>query len=222
MELKKNPKLDYRKKSGLFFNIGLVMSLLFVISAFEWNFAEPISEVGKDLNQSFDDLINIPITDHKVEPPKPKVVPDIIEVDNDTEIEVEEIVFTFDQHEIETMEIVEYTEEPPEEIAEEILLLAEVMPSFEGGLGEFYKFVSKHLKYPAKARRMGIEGKVFVHFVVDKDGSLSDIKVVRGIGAGCDQEVMRIVNMSPKWNPGKQRGIPVKVRMLLPITFKLG
>ena len=95
------------------------------------------------------------------------------------------------------------------------------MPSFEGGIIEFYKFVGKHLKYPAQARRMGIEGKVYVHFVVSKDGSLSDIKVVKGIGAGCDEEVLRIINMSPKWNPGKQRGNPVRVRMMMPITFKL-
>ena len=99
--------------------------------------------------------------------------------------------------------------------------IVESMPSFEGGITEFYKFVGNNLKYPAQARRMGIEGKVFVHFIIDKDGSLSDIKVVRGIGAGCDEEVVRIVQKSPKWNPGKQRGRPVRVRMMLPITFKL-
>jgi len=66
-----------------------------------------------------------------------------------------------------------------------------------------------------------IEGKVFVHFVVDKNGRLSDIKIVKGIGTGCDKEVLRIINISPNWNPGKQRGLPVKVRMMMPITFRL-
>jgi protein TonB len=69
---------------------------------------------------------------------------------------------------------------------------------------------------------MGVEGKVFVQFVVDKDGTLTDIKAVKGIGAGCDEEAVRVLKAAPKWKPGKQRGRPVKVRMILPITFKLG
>ncbi|MCK5701162.1 MAG: energy transducer TonB, partial [Cyclobacteriaceae bacterium] len=78
------------------------------------------------------------------------------------------------------------------------------------------------LKYPAQARRMGIEGKVFVQFVVDKDGTLTEVTAVKGIGAGCDQEAVRVIEGAPKWKPGKQRGRSVKVRMILPITFKLG
>jgi len=222
MELKKNPKVDYRKKSGLFFNIGLMMSLLFVISAFEWKFMEPVSEVGDEFIQAFDEILEVPVTEIKANPPKPKVVPEIIEVDKDEEIVVEDIDFTFDSDEIALIEEVIYEEEPPEEEPDEIPYIVETMPSYVGGISEFYKFVSKNLKYPAQARRMGIEGKVFVHFIVDKNGSLSDIKIMRGIGAGCDQEVLRIIRKSPKWNPGKQRGVPVKVRMMLPITFKLG
>jgi len=222
MELKKNPKVDYRKKSGLFFNIGLMMSLLFVISAFEWKFMEPVSEVGDEFIQAFDEILEVPVTEIKANPPKPKVVPEIIEVDKDEEIVVEDIDFTFDSDEIALIEEVIYEEEPPEEEPDEIPYIVETMPSYVGGISEFYKFVSKNLKYPAQARRMGIEGKVFVHFIVDKNGSLSDIKIMRGIGAGCDQEVLRIIRKSPKWNPGKQRGVPVKVRMMLPITFKMG
>ena len=77
------------------------------------------------------------------------------------------------------------------------------------------------MKYPNQARRMGIEGRVFVQFVVDKDGQLTEIKAVKGIGAGCDEEAVRVLKSAPKWKPGKQRGRPVKVRMILPITFKL-
>ena len=221
MELKKNPKLDYRKKSVLFFNIGLVLSLLMVISAFEWKFVESVSVVDIGDNFIDDELINIPVTEHKP-PPKPQLkqitVIDIV----DDDIKVDDINVVFDVIEVDIIENVIYDlGEPEEEIVEEIPYIVETMPSFEGGIGEFYKFVGKNLKYPAQARRMGIEGKVFVHFIIDKDGSLRDIKVVRGIGAGCDEEVFRIVNKSPKWNPGKQRGRPVKVRMMLPITFKL-
>lgn len=222
MELKKNPQLDYRKKSGLFFNIGLVLSLLLVISAFEWKFVERISEVDLPKGDPFEDIIEIPITALKVEPPKPMVVPQIIEVDDNTDIDVEEINFTFDSDEIAKIEEVIWSGEPlPEEEVDEIIDIAETMPSFIGGYEAFYKFVGKNLKYPPQARRIGVEGKVFVHFVVDKDGSLSDISIARGIGAGCDEEVLRIVGMSPKWNPGLQRGNPVRVRMMLPITFRL-
>lgn len=221
MELKKNPKLDYRKRSALFFNIGLVLSLLIIISAFECKFAVHSPEV--DLRKFIlqDEALPIPITEHKP-PPKPQLKEfRLIEIDDDKEIEIEEIPFSFDAGEVDKIEDVIDDFEEPEEMADEVLIFAETMPSYVGGLSEFYKFVSKNLTYPAQARRMGIEGKVFVHFIVDKDGSLTDIKVVKGIGAGCDAEVLRIINKCPKWNPGKQRGRPVRVQMMLPITFKL-
>lgn len=221
MEEKKNPKLDYRKKSALFFNIGLVVSLLIVISAFEWKVVDNISVVDFGKGLSGDELINIPITIHKP-PPKPQLKQiTLIEVEDNKEIEVEDITFSFDAAEVDKIEVIIAMDEPKDEEVDVIQDIVETMPSFEGGITEFYKFVSKHLKYPAQARRMGIEGKVFVHFVVDRDGSLSNIKVVKGIGAGCDVEVLRIINKSPNWNPGKQRGVPVRVRMMLPITFKL-
>jgi protein TonB len=85
----------------------------------------------------------------------------------------------------------------------------------------FYAYVGKNMKYPAQARRMGIEGKVYVTFVVGKDGALTDVRVLKGIGAGCDMEAIRVLSGAPKWKPGKQRGRPVRVRMQLPIIFKL-
>ena len=219
MESKKNPKLDYRKTHALFFNIGLVLSLLLVIYAFEWKFVERIIYVEKPTT-FYDEELPPPVTE--ISPPKPKVqVINLVDIPDDLEIEEPEyepvIVFEPD----EPLDVNNDLFENPVEETEEIFIFAETMPSFEGGISEFYKFVSKNLKYPAQARRIGIEGKVFVHFVVDKDGSLSDIKVVRGLGAGCDEEVMRIINMSPKWNPGKQRGRPVRVQMMLPIAFRL-
>jgi len=221
MELKKNPNLDYRKKSGLFFNIGLVLSLLFVISAFEWKFIERISMV--DIENSFapDETIIVPPTVH---PPKKKPVIrqfNVIDI-VDNKIDVPDIEVEID---IALDPVIDdaITDLAPlkDEKADEIYDIVQAMPSFSGGLQAFYRFVGENLKYPAQARRMGIDGKVYVHFVIDKDGSLSDINIVRGIGAGCDEEVLRIINMSPKWNPGKQRGNPVRVRMMLPISFVL-
>ena len=212
--------MDYRKKSALFFNIGLVLSLLIVISAFEWKFVETTAMVFAPTTFIGEETELIEITE--INPPKPKIkVFTLIEVEEDEVIDIEDIEVDFDAIEVDKIEDIVAPLEPDIEIADEIISIAETMPSFEGGITEFYKFIGKHLKYPAQARRMNIEGKVFVYFVVDKDGSLSDIKVVRGIGAGCDVEVLRIINKSPKWNPGKQRGVPVRVRMMLPITFKL-
>ena len=191
-----------------------------VISAFEWKFEEKISAVVLGSSILPDDEIAPPVTE--ITPPKPKIqVITIKEVADEIEIDEEEfepiIVFEPD----ESLDEPEPIFEESEEVAEEAIYIAETMPSYDGGYAEFYKFVSKHLKYPSAARRMQIEGKVFVHFVVEKDGSLGDINIVRGIGAGCDEEVLRIIGMSPKWNPGRQQGCPVRVHMMLPITFRL-
>jgi protein TonB len=85
----------------------------------------------------------------------------------------------------------------------------------------FYEYVRKNLKYPRQAKRMGVEGKVFLEFIVNKDGSIVDAKVLRGIGGGCDEEALRIIKSSPKWKPGKQRGQEVRQRMTFPLIFKL-
>lgn len=221
METKKNPKLDYQKKYALFFNIGLVLSLILVISAFEWKSVESISLIELPQPVIFEDPITPPITD--ITPQKPKVqVFKLIEIKEDEEIEEPEFEIEIITGEPDVPELPDdLFKEPDDEETDKIEDIVEKMPSYVGGLEEFYKFVSKNLKYPAQARRIGIEGKVFVHFVVDKDGSLSDIKVIKGIGAGCDEEVERIIHKSPKWNPGKQRGNPVRVRMMMPITFRL-
>lgn len=108
------------------------------------------------------------------------------------------------------------------DIYAEIFDIVEDQPIPPGGMGAFYKYVGMNIKYPNDARRMGVQGKVFVQFVVDKDGSLINVKSIKGIGAGCDEEAVRIIEAAPNWKPGKQRGKPVKVRMILPITFKLG
>ncbi|MEM9674201.1 MAG: TonB family protein [Bacteroidota bacterium] len=103
-----------------------------------------------------------------------------------------------------------------------IFITVEDQPEPEGGMRLFYDYVQSNLTYPAQARQMGIEGKVFVQFVVDTDGSLTDVKAIKGIGAGCDEEAVRVIQEALPWNPGTQRGKLVKVRMVLPITFRLG
>jgi protein TonB len=206
MELKKNPNADLNKKAGLYRNIGFVLSLAIVLFAFEY---KSYDDTGvKNLGQvadDFEDLMEIPPTEQP--PPPPQEIEVDLDVDMTEETVIEEIVFE---------------EAPEEEEADEIFTIVEDQPGFPGGMGAFYQFVSKNLKYPNQARRMGIEGKVFVQFVVDRDGTITEVASIKGIGAGCDEEAVRVIKSSPKWSAGKQRGKAVKVRMILPITFKLG
>lgn len=222
MEIKKNPKYDLENYRQLFLNVGLIVSLLAVIIAFEWKTYD--RGEGMDLGtieDNFEDLLEIPPTEQP--PPPPPVIqqPEIVEVPDEEEI-IEEIEIELDiEFEEETI-IEEIIFEEPEEEVDEIFTIVEDQPEYPGGINEFYKFVANNMRYPVQARRMGIEGRVFVQFVVQKDGSLQEIQVIKGIGAGCDEEAVRVIKKSKNWKPGKQRGRAVKVRMIIPIVFRLG
>jgi len=223
MEPKKNPKADLDRKTGMFFNIGLAISLALVLTAFEWRSYDDgnLVDLGQ-LDDDFEDIMEIPPTEQPPPPPPKIQLPQIIEIPDEEEIEEEiEVDLDVEITEETVIEDIVFEEAPEEEVADEIFDIVEDQPTPPGGMAAFYKFVGKSMKYPNQARRMGIEGRVFVQFVVDKDGSLTEIKAVKGIGAGCDEEAVRVLNTAPKWKPGKQRGRPVKVRMILPITFKL-
>lgn len=124
-----------------------------------------------------------------------------------------------------TFAIVEYTDAfdvtGNSKLDNDVYTIVEETATPAGGMDKFFEHVGAKLKYPAQARRMGIEGRVFVEFIVQADGSISDVKVKNGIGAGCDQEAMNVIKSSPKWIPGKNKGVPVKQRMVFPIVFKL-
>lgn len=224
MELKKNPKADLSKKSGLLLNIGFTVSLLLCIAAFEWRTYDESSLV--DLGQvqdDFEDILDIPVT-NQPPPPPPKIqLPEVVEVDDDIEIEEEiEVELDVEVTEKTVIEDIVFSDAPPaEEVVEEVFTIVEDQPEFPGGMAAFYKFIGDNMQYPSQARRMGIEGRVYVQFVVDKDGTVTDVTAVKGIGAGCDEEAVRVLKTAPKFKPGKQRGRPVKVRMVLPIIFKL-
>ena len=223
MEAKKTPEADLEKKSGLFLNIGLVVSLLLVITAFEWDFGGDgnLVDLGQ-ISDDFEEMLEVPPTEQPPPPPPKIQQPEIIEVPDEEEIEEEmEVDLDIEMTDETVIELI-VDEAPDEEVADEIFTIVEDQPAFPGGTSAFYQYVQKKLKYPAQARRMGIEGKVFVQFIVDKDGTITNVTVVRGIGAGCDEEAARVIKGSPKWKAGKQRGQAVKVRMILPITFRLG
>jgi periplasmic protein TonB len=225
MEPKKTEKADLANKSFLFFNIGLIISLLLAITAFTYRVYDDTS--AKDLNKNtivMEEILEVPPTE-QLPPPPPKIEqPQIIEVPDEKEIE-EEININMDVEtdirqvkvEIPIVHVEEEKEDP-----NQVFIVVEEPAAPVGGMPAFYEYVSKKLKYPAQARRMGIEGKVFVEFVIEKDGTITDVKFIKGIGAGCDEEAVRVVQGAPKWKPGKQRGKPVRQRMVLPINFKLG
>lgn len=213
--------------SNLFFSIGLCLSLLFVITAFEWKFYDQgeIINLGT-LNTEFENVVDIPPTEQPPPPPKKLEQPKIIEVPDEEEI-MEDIKIDLDI-EMTEEQVIEprifedlQLDKEEEETADEIFTIVENQPEPAGGMSAFYEYVAKNLKYPILARRNNIEGRVYIEFVVEKDGSLTDVKIIKGIGGGCDEEAIRIIKNAPKWNPGKQRGRPVRVKMVLPILFRL-
>lgn len=224
MEPKKTEKADLGNKSFLFFSIGLIISLALSIMAFTHKVYDDTSVKDLTDNQAIhDEIMEVPLTEH-TPPPPPKIQqPQIIEVPDEEEIE-EEIDFQMDNEVTEDTKVEEITivhvEEPKEDI-HQIFTVVEENAQPKGGMAAFYSYVGKTLKYPAQARRMGIEGKVFVQFVIERDGSLTDVTFIKGIGAGCDEEAVRVVKSSPPWTPGKQRGKPVRQRYVVPITYKL-
>ena len=224
MEPKKTEKADLTNKSFMFFSLGLIVALLLSIMAFTYRVYDDTT--AKDLSKNTannEEILEVPPT-QQLPPPPPKIQqPQIIEVPDEKKIE-EEIEINMDtevteQTKVEEVKIAEVEEK---EDPDQIFLVVEETAAPTGGMPAFYEFVAKKLKYPAQARRMGIEGKVFVEFVIERDGSITDVKAIKGIGAGCDEEAVRVLQSAPKWKPGKQRGKPVRQRMVLPIAFKLG
>ena len=110
---------------------------------------------------------------------------------------------------------------PPAPKIDEALVISEIMPEFEGGMSKMYKWLGKNLKYPDVASRNGIEGRVVISFIVEKNGRISDVKILKGIGFGCDEEAERVIKAMPKWKAGMQNGSPVRVKYTLPLTFKI-
>jgi protein TonB len=216
MEAKKNPEVNLERKRGLFLQIGLVVSLLLVLVAFEYKSYE---KTDYSLGQlQMDDLEEeiIPITKQEVKPPPPpppppeviEIVEDEVEIENEIEIEETE------SDEDEEIEI-------EEEDDEEFFMVVENMPEFPGGDLGLMKYIQKNVKYPAIAKEYNITGKVYVSFIVDKSGKVTNVKIVRGVDRNLDAEAVRVVKSLPKYKPGKQRGKAVRVMFTIPINFTL-
>ncbi|SNS61987.1 protein TonB [Belliella buryatensis] len=221
METKKLPKADLTTKSGMFFNIGLVISISLALFAFNYKVYEKESIFhASSLDINVEEMIEIPIT-NQTPPPPPIEQPIIKEMPNEIEVEKFDFVIDVDVPDEIVISDIEIAP-PPIEDVETIFDIVESAPLPAGGMSAWNEYLQKNLKYPTQARRMGIEGTVIVVFVVNIDGSIQDLEVLRGIGGGCDEEALRVIKNAPKWEPGKQRGKPVRVRMRMPVRFKLG
>lgn len=230
MEVKKTRKADLENKKNIFFEIGLTIAVAAVFVAFEWK--TPVQETSDFITVNFDpgDEIMIPITQitrmQPPPPPPPAMRPtDLIHIVEEEDPLLEELDIqniNTDQNTHGTNPInIENLNYGPDVDADEDAILPfvplEDMPYFPN----VQQWITKHIKYPAVASELGIYGKVYIQFVVEKDGSVSNVKVARGVDASLDKEAVRVIESMPKWKPGKQRNKPVRVAYTMPIFFKL-
>lgn len=217
MKAKKNPEISIEHKKGMFFQIGLVVTLLLVLVAFEWKSYE---KTDYSLGQlQMDDLEDemIPITRQEEKPPPPPPPPpEIIEIVED-EVEIENEVEVEDTDTDED----DFVEQEEEDDSDEVFMVVEQMPVFPGGDLGLMKFIQKTVKYPPIAKENDITGKVYVSYVVNKKGKVTSVKVVRGVDKYLDSEAIRVVKLLPYSSAGKQRGKPVNVQYTIPINFTL-
>jgi len=221
MEPKKSPKADLEKLRGTFTLAGLVVSLFLIYAMINWKFYDvQAADLGELVVEEEEEDI-IPITEQNTPPPPPPpppAAPEVIEIVEDDQ-EVEELEIEDTEADAET--VVEVFEQEEEVVEEEIFTVVENPPSFPGGQKKLFEYLSKNVKFPPAAKANGIQGRVFVNFTVWKDGSIRDIKIIRGVHDLLDKEAIRVVKSFPNWQPGKQRGKAVPVSFNLPINFQL-
>ena len=227
MEVKKSQKADLEGKKGTWILMGLVAVFALLYVAFEWTqhekkFDGAILDAGDIVLE--EEVIPITMPEKKTVPPPPQAVTqaEVIEiVEDDADVEETTIASTDDQAEfVEITDDVPIVVEEPEE-EQQIFQVVENMPEFPGGTAALMAYLRKNIKYPTICQEQGIQGRVIVQFVVNKDGSIVDPVVARSVDPYLDKEAIRVVSSMPKWKPGKQRGKPVRVRYTLPVAFKL-
>ena len=228
MEIKKSEKANLENKKLLFIEIGLIISLAITYVAFEWTSTETnVSTLEAEAEVVLEEEI-IPITQETPPPPpaapKIPVLSDQIDIVDD-EIEVDDDMFmNLEDDSSLGVEIMDYVEVEEEVVEEEAIpfQLVEEKPSFQGGdANQFSKWVNTRLVYPEIAKENGVQGRVTLQFTVEKDGSVTKVKVLRGVDPSLDKEAVRVVSMSPKWKPGKQRDRAVPVTYTFPVIFQL-
>ena len=228
MEIKKSEKANLENKKLLFLELGLIVSLGITLIAFEWTSTETnVSTLEAEAEVVLEEEI-IPITQETPPPPpaapKIPVLSDQIDIVDD-EIEVDDEMFMNLEDDASLgVEIMDYVEVEEEVVEEEAIpfQLVEEKPSFQGGdANQFSKWVNSRLEYPEIAKENGVQGRVTLQFTVEKDGTVTKVRVLRGVDPSLDKEAVRVVSMSPKWKTGKQRDRAVPVTYTFPVIFQL-
>lgn len=229
MEIKKSPKANLQNKKFLFMEIGLIVALLIVLGAFEWSTTETSVSILEEETAVVIEEEQVPITQEEQLPPpevpKEPVMSDIIDiVDDDVKVDDDFLISTEDDASL-GVEIKDYVVEQAEEeeVEEEVpFAIVEQKPTFQGGdANQFTKWVFSRIVYPEIAKENGVQGRVTLQFTIDTDGSVTNVKVLRGVDSSLDKEAVRVVSSSPKWKPGMQRNKPVKVKYTFPVVFNL-
>ena len=224
MQVKKSEKASLENDKLIYILMGLVFVLSLVYVALEWTEKEVTKYEVTDTEFLFEEEVEIQQTSQETPPPPPPPAVQEVEVLNVVEdnVETETIEVTTEETEQEVV-IAAPVEAPVEEEEEEVVfVVVESMPEFPGGQQALFKYLSENVKYPVIAQENGIQGRVICQFVVNKDGSIVDVEVVRSGGdPSLDKEAIRVIKSMPKWKPGKQRGKAVRVKYTVPVNFKL-
>lgn len=229
MEIKKSPQANLENKRVLFIEIGLIVALIVILAAFEYKtYDKNVSMITAEVQQVIEEE-QIPIT-METPPPPPEmpqapVLSDAIEiVDDDITIEEDIVINTEDDANfaVEIRDYITYTEEEVVEEEEIPLAIVEEKPSFMGGdENTFTQWVFDRIVYPEVAKENGLQGRVVLSFIVDADGYVKNVTVLRSVDPSIDKEAVRVVSSSPRWKPGRQRDKAVRVRYNFPVLFQL-
>ena len=225
MQLKKSQKASLEDKKVVYVLMGFVFVLSLCYVALEWTEKEVTKYEVADMEFTFEEEVEIQQTTQETTPPPPPPPVQEVEVLNvvEDDVETESIeINTEDDKDVEVV-IAAPVEAPVEEEEEEVVfVVVETMPEFPGGQQALFKYLRENVKYPVIAQENGIQGRVICQFVVNKDGSIVDVEVVRSGGdASLDKEAVRVIKSMPKWKPGKQRGKAVRVKYTVPVNFRL-
>ena len=225
MQLKKSPKASLEDKKLTYVLMGLVLVLSICYVAFEWTEKEVTKYEVNDTDFFFEEEIDIQQTTQETPPPPPPPAVQEVEVLNvvEDDVETETIeINTEDDKDVEVV-IAPPVEAPVEEEEEEVIfVVVESMPEFPGGQQAMMRYIAENIKYPVIAQENGIQGRVICQFVVEKDGKVTDIQVVRSSGNdSLDQEAVRVINSMPKWKPGEQQGKLIRTKYTIPINWIL-
>ena len=214
MNNRKKPNADLKRYYTILLETGLIAALLIFIAAAKFNLSSEKATVDLTSEQEVVEMEEIIQTEQIEKPPPPPRPPVPVEVPNNEVVEDQIINIDADLNFDEPLDMPPPSKEEGKE--EDFFVVVEEMPELIGGLAA----LQKNIRYPEKARKAGIEGRVIVQFVVNKEGKVENPRVIRGIGGGCDEEALRATN-SARFKPGKQRGEPVRVQYSLPVIFKL-